>query len=541
VLSDQRFDQPTIYVGRHEACQVRLTGDDQRVSDRHVMIFREADRWFVEPLHDRYRVTNLNGHLLQGKQLVDEGDQLQIGAFDVQVFVDHVGEDQDRAIPLQIIAKSFQELEENEHLENEKVGIPIYAVTKTRSDVFTLPHQRVEYVCSFGLQTIEFEDVRPLMNMVLDTLLEHFDASVVWIGLRTDSEGQLNLAEGRNFHGQAVDAPALARQYAYGVVECGRHVLIPVLEDRPEQSAMAAPLISPDGVLGMIHLESIAGKPRYNETDLDCLTYLCCQTAMVIDKVLRTQTRRLKDVLDAEEALARRVQASVAPWQLPQWPGLQVAVLAEPGGSKTTDFYDVTPTGGQGQAVILIGQSASDTHVAMTIAEICAAFRIGAVHRDAPAVLMRQLNWLLTSKTGEHRWVNAAVAAIDPNNGEFELCPAGEIYASIIEDAGGVQRLRCEGNPPLGKVRKVKFESIQGRLSEGQTLVLCSYSIFRVRNSQGQTFGEDSVLMTLQDAFGQAPGEMLRDLADDMVAFTGGRKCDRDVTIILARKREPGG
>ncbi len=539
VLYDQKINSGTVYVGRHEQCQFRLPGDD-KIAARHLVIFEENGQWFVNPLHDQYQSTQFNNQLLPGRQEITEDCELTVAGYRIKCLLDEKSEE-DAIIPFQVIARSNPELQETAAFTAGQMDLPETVIIKKRIDTFSLSKGRMEYVSGLALRLLEAPDVRGLLSMVIDALLTDMQAYCVWIGLRSDTDGHLHLSAGKDLSGRSIDAPLAARKFAYGVVECARALFQQSLDNLSDRSCLACPLISPDGSLGMVYMESDPGKPRFTLVDLDTLVFICNQMAVAIDRLLRREKEQIVRILSIDQELARKVQARTAPWKLPQWPGLQLAVLSEPGTGSCTDFYDILPLGDK-QGMILFGQTipgASDT--AICIAEISASFRIGAVHRDNPQVLMRQINWLMFTTASEPRKISAGVVSFDPQSGEFFICLAGEVHAFLIETNGKIFKIKTPGNPLIGEARKSKYEAVKGKLGPGQTLALCTGGIFRVASGKGDLFSEEHLLEFFSDSFDQIPARILSDLGDDINAFTGGTKTKNDITLLLLRNTQSNG
>lgn len=530
---DKHFTERTIYIGRKASCQIHLPADES-VSARHVMIFEEQDSWYVEPLHDHYHRTYLAGQLLHGRQPITDGSEIVVGDFKILVFPGDRAED--RAVPVQVIARANRELQDTLALNLEELKLPEGVIVKSRTETFSVSRGRIEYITGSALKMLEQSDVRALMTAAIDAFLGDFQASCVWIGLRTDEQGHLHLSAGKDLFGRSIDAPAVAQQIEYAVAECARAVLFQNSDLFTDRSAMAVPLVSPDGSLGMVYLESLPDKQRFNVSDLDTLMFLGMQIAIALDKLLREQTEQLEQMQSLDQELARKVQARMAPWKLPQWPGLQFAVLSEPGTGNCTDFYDIVPVG-KNHATVLIGHvGRSETDTAISIAEISAAFRMGAIHRDTPPVLMRMANWLVFTTSGEPRGLTAGMLSIHPESGEFVLCLAGPICAYLIDGHGKVTRVSPQNNPLVGQARKSKYEAVQGRLAPGQTLAMCTRGLFQMDLAEGKSFNEEQLMDLLSDCANQLPATILHDLADDVTALTQGQKPSCDITLLILRK-----
>ncbi len=530
---DQKFPDGTIYVGRHADCQIVLPGDD-RILARHLMIFTEDKQWLVEPLHDKFHTTHLNGHALHKRQALSDGDVITICEYKITVFTSETVKKKE--LLFQVIAKGHDELQETAGFGPEELQLPESVVVKLRNDTFSVSKGQLEYITGLTLKMLEAENVRYLMSLVLDALMKDFDACCAWIGLRSDSEGHLHLSGGHDLSGRSIDAPATARKISFAVVECARSIFQQSLADNPERSAIASPLVSPDGSLGMIYLESQPGKPRYTVADLDILVFICNQMALGVDRLLRLQNDQVNKFRTLDQELARKVQASTAPWQVPQWSGLQVSVLSEAGSGMTTDFYDIVPLGEE-QAMVMIGQSAegkSDTSI--SIAAASAAFRIGAVHRDMPQVLTRQLNWVLFTTASEPRELNLGILSINPKSGEFYICLSGMILAGLLTGSGKYTKIQTPNNPLVAQARKAKYEAVRGILKTGQTLALVTEGIFAVKSPSGETISPEHLWDVLSDSSEQVATRMMNDLIDDISAFSGTKRHEKDISVVLLKK-----
>ncbi|MFA5865646.1 MAG: SpoIIE family protein phosphatase [Phycisphaerae bacterium] len=533
---DQHFSGGTIYIGRHGQCQIKLPGDEH-VANRHMMIHEENGQWFVAPVHDQFHTSYLNGHLLQKTEDLLDGDELRVGNFLVQCYTEE--ETAKKTVSFQVIPRSNSDLQAVANLSFTEMHLPESVIIKHRTDTFSLSKGRMEYVSGLALRMLDMPDVRSLLSMVIETVMLDFKACCAWAGLRSDAEGHLVLSVGKDLSGRPIDPPPTAQKFAFATVECACALLQPALGNNPDRSCLACPLISPDGSLGMIYLESDPKNSPYNVADLDTLVFVCNQMALAIDLLLRRERDQMDHIRVLDQELARKVQARTAPWKLPQWPELHMAVLSEPGTQACSDFYDLLPLGDK-QGMVLIGQTTTDSSdAAVCIAEMSAAFRIGAVHRDEPQVLMRQVNWLMHATAGEPRRISAGVLMIDPQSGEFCICLAGNIHAYLIADNGKIVKIKYGHNPLVGKSRKSKYEAVKGTLIEQQTLALCTDGIFSVTSDKDEPFDEKHLLDLLSDSFGQIPARILSDLADDISAFTGGKKASNDITLLLLQKGRP--
>jgi len=208
----------------------------------------------------------------------------------------------------------------------------------------------------------------------------------------------------------------------------------------------------------------------------------------------------------------------------------------ENGSGVCTDFYDVVPWSDK-LAMVLIGQiSGDEPDSAVLMGELSAGFRIGAVHQDAPAVLTRQLSWMLFSTRNDPRRVNLGVLSLVPQTGEFHLVHVGQVRAYVIDGEGDGKRLESPNEQLVGEARKSKYESVSGKLEEGQALALCTGGLFSLASSDGRLFQESQLLDLLSDSQRESPSTVLGELASELSAFLSGERPSQDVTVLLFRR-----
>jgi len=533
LVYDGHFSERTIYIGRQEGCQIRLAGDES-IMARHLMVFEEAGQWFVEPLHDAYHRSLLSGHLLRERQAIEDRAELTVSDFNISVLPSDRVEDQTLAV--QVVTQSTEALQQTADRTVECMGVANATIVKQGTETISLTQGWPEHVASLALKMSAIHDVRALMSMVIDTVFADFDAACVWIGLRTDEQGNLHLASGRDLTGHPVEPPATAQASRTAVAECARAVLYQNTEMFKDHSAMAAPLVSSTGSVGMAYVESRPGRQKFRVPDLDIFMFICTQMAVRLDRILHEQTEQVSAEHAINQRVAKNVQSRVTPWQLPQWPGLNLLVFSEPGQTECTDFYDVVAQGNR-HGTVLIGQTdRTETDTALSIAQVCSAFRIGAVHMDAPQVLTRQINWVVYGSMGQPRRISMGILAIDPGSGAFQVCLVGEVHGYAVDQAGKPIKIEMHNDQLVGQARKSSYQAVQGQLQVNQTLVLCTNGIFEMTSPDGQTFREEQLVNLLADNYSQPPATTLKALVDEVSAFTAGQKPNRDVTVFVLRR-----
>jgi serine phosphatase RsbU (regulator of sigma subunit) len=127
------------------------------------------------------------------------------------------------------------------------------------------------------------------------------------------------------------------------------------------------------------------------------------------------------------------------------------------------------------------------------------------------------------------------VAWIDPAAGAVQFCRAGQrVLLGRIHADGSSEELPADDSPPAGRVRTAAYETRALTLKPGDTLVLASDGAKTAVNSSGEVFGCEGLRNSLCDGVGNAPGQVLSELAADLREHTQSGRAANDVTVVLA-------
>ncbi|MFQ6048467.1 MAG: PP2C family protein-serine/threonine phosphatase, partial [Phycisphaerae bacterium] len=233
--------------------------------------------------------------------------------------------------------------------------------------------------------------------------------------------------------------------------------------------------------------------------------------------------------------LAQQIQARLAPAILPRWDELDIAVFREPGSARTGDMYDIVQLPNGLAGIVIAHASANGPDPAIMISQVQAAFRVSALHGDAPHVLMRELNWLIYDAQSDHRLACCAVL-LEPRSGAIEYCTAGQPGAHIIDQSGRARGLVGLPNPPVGAELASTYASRPEQLDPAEVLVLFTPGFETLSNRSHQPFGRRRLIETLCRSIGQRPTAMLDDLATELRIFRQAGNQPDDITVLLVRR-----
>lgn len=301
------------------------------------------------------------------------------------------------------------------------------------------------------------------------------------------------------------------------------------------------PLISQGELVGLLNLGPRMSELAYSPDDRRLLHNLAAQTApaLRVAQLARQQQSeaRERERIEQELRVARVIQETLLPRQLPQIENWRFAAHWQPARAVGGDFYDFIyyPDGRVG---LFIGDvTDKGVPAAMVMATTRSLLRSSAEGQGSPGEVLAQANELLCPDIPRNMFVTCLYAVLSPKTGNLVFANAGHNLPYLFS-MKGVTELRARGMP-LGLMPGMGYEEIEIALKPGDRLVFFSDGLTEAHDPQGEMFGIPR-LRTILAA--EKPGaDLIADLLRALKGFTGPDwEQEDDVTIVtLSHTPEP--
>ena len=281
--------QETTTLGRSSSNDIFLT--DQSVSREHAKIIKLEDGGFE--IHDlgAKHPTSVNGMVISCHRLKD-GDRIRLGD---SILVFRTGES---------FTTTQVEFLAPEDMSQESVEVA--SLDATRTDIFSTEgvdlsslqkdHQRLMLLYEFGKTTnVHLEDPHLLLDETLNAAFRILDAERGFIALVDEDTGELTCEIVRERSSEPEQEKLeVSSTILHKVLKDGISIMtVNALKDREFRdvksvkeysirSALCAPLIFRNKVIGVVYLDNRASEGRFSEDDLMFLTALSHQAGIAI-------------------------------------------------------------------------------------------------------------------------------------------------------------------------------------------------------------------------------------------------------------------
>lgn len=331
---------------------------------------------------------------------------------------------------------------------------------------------------------------------------------------------------------------------ARGPVEVERLALdSPALRElRATGARLVAPLVGQGELIGLLNLGPRRSEQEYTSDDRKFLDDLATQAAPAVRVAQLVRQQQIeaqqRERLEQELRVARVVQQTLLPKELPELAGWKVAAYWQPAQAVSGDFYDfiALPDGNLG--IVVADVTGKGVPAALVMATTRGLLRVAAEQDPAsPGKVLAHVNDLLCPDIPPNMFVTCLYGVLNPATGRFVFANAGHnLPSKCTVDA--VVELRATGMP-LGLLPEMTYDEHDATLAPGESILVYSDGLVEAHNPQGEMFGFPR-LRTMACGLGHG-AELIEHLCGALADFTGpGWEQEDDVTFVTVERTSPG-
>ncbi|MBS0208445.1 MAG: SpoIIE family protein phosphatase [Planctomycetes bacterium] len=308
--------------------------------------------------------------------------------------------------------------------------------------------------------------------------------------------------------------------------------------DGDVRSGLAAPVCSPTShaLLGVLELLNKRGGSfdRFDECLLDEFgrhAAVALERARLIDDLQRVQAT------EASLAVARDVQRSFMPRELPSIPGYEIATWWYPNAAVGGDYCDVVPMCDRRLGVVIADVSGHGLGPSLLMASVRAALRALMLEHSAPEILLDRLSRALYGDLKDGLFITMLFGALDVERHRLEYSNAGHAPAEHF-CALTNQFMPFESTGlPLGVLEDSQYPQGPALMIEpGDVVVLCTDGIIEAMDATNRPFGRDQLRQIIAAHHQKPAKELIKQIADRVAAHYVGENPDDDLTILTLRR-----
>ena len=300
---------------------------------------------------------------------------------------------------------------------------------------------------------------------------------------------------------------------------------------------VSVPLVSQGELIGLINLGPRLSEQDYSSDDFRLLNTLATQAApaLRVAQLARQQQieARERERIEQELRVARVIQQTLLPKELPQLDNWQIEALWQPAREVSGDFYDFFefPDGKLG--IVIADVTGKGVPAALVMATTRSILRSAAERLVNPGAVLERTNELLCPDIPKNTFVTCLYVLLDPITGRLVYANAGHNLPEKCS-LNGTLELRATGMP-LGLLPGMVYTENEALMEPGESILLYSDGLVEAHNPSGEMFGFPRLRQLI--VVGGECSDQIHSLMDELIKFTGPEwEQEDDVTFVALRR-----
>lgn len=518
-------------IGRLPGCELSLP--DSRISRKHAQILLEGGTYYLEDCGSRnglfvndQRVERCELHAgdridfgVEGSHRIVVGEQARSAAPLIRQAAHLSGEgaagDLGRLSAVLDVARAVQGSLSLEDILRSAVDAALVVTNCTRG--FLMLHSdrhelEVKVARGRNGQSLPEDDLRVPRSLIGKALLARRDLlSMSFDPARIESGGPA----GHTI--QSLDLRTI--------------VCVPLVKIRMGREHETSLLSTKDDTLGVLYMDSREAAADLSSGNRKLLETLAIEISTVLENSRLLEEERKRKNLEQQLAVARDIQQSMLPSQLPQqgW-------LVANGGSQACyqvggDYFDVMPLGEDCWGVVLADVSGKGVSAALMASLIQGVFFAAGNVESRLADTVSRINRYICDRSRNARFVTVFHSLI-ASDGAMRWINAGHCPALLARANGDLERLEASA-VPLGVFPDSRFPVQELQLAAGDKLVIYSDGVSEATNWSREQFGEQRLARIVMENRAASPAELYETLNREVSAFMSGASQNDDLTLLV--------
>jgi serine phosphatase RsbU (regulator of sigma subunit) len=303
----------------------------------------------------------------------------------------------------------------------------------------------------------------------------------------------------------------------------------------PKALLYAIPIAVRNDLYGVFLIEEAPGGLRFRARRLEIITGIAQQAALAIQNDLLQKEMVVRERLETEIQLARQIQQTFIPEQLPQFPGWDLAARWRTARQVGGDFFDVFELPQDRLGLFIADVADKGVPAALFMALTRTLVRAAVKESQGPAEALRRVNELLMPDTKQGMFVTAVYAVLDMNRSELAYVNAGHNPPLWVKCDGSVERLTRTG-VALGASEEARYEQRVIQLQVEDNLLFYTDGVTESFNVEGEFYGEQRLVEAIQANHCSSATEMLDVVDKSLLNFVQDMPPADDLTMLVLRR-----
>lgn len=313
------------------------------------------------------------------------------------------------------------------------------------------------------------------------------------------------------------------------------------IESRRIHDLILAPMRFQSGVKGILAVVNSENPQGFVELDMHLVQALADQAAMSVHFGGLNETLQQKQLMDYDLDVARQIQRSLLPEQIPMVPGIQLAAMNHPARQVGGDYYDFIQLDEKHLGIAIADVSGKGVAGALMMSICRSVLRAQAPGVYSPAQVVKALNAVMSLDITEDMFVTLIYMVLNIDTRELVMARAGHEPAIVCSANNDIRSIDPGGvaiGIGLPEVMEGALEETIVHLQAGDVMVAYTDGVTEAQNARGEEWGLDRLLDTVKATASEGAFRVLQSVNQEQSKFVGECPQHDDTTLLVLKIME---
>jgi sigma-B regulation protein RsbU (phosphoserine phosphatase) len=304
-----------------------------------------------------------------------------------------------------------------------------------------------------------------------------------------------------------------------------------------EEIYTALPLIVNNKIIGLMIFGLKYSGSKFSLKELELLSAVANQAAVSIENARLYQSETEKLRLDRDLELARKIQETLVPKEIPIIEKLDIKGRMIPAMQVGGDYFDVIKIS-ENRILVVVGDvSGKGLSASLYMTKLQTLLNIYSTQFDSPKEILFELNRQIYKAIERHWFITLTLAIFDLDQNIVDVCRAGHVPL-LVSQSGNVNLFQSKGigvGLDKGSIFENTLEEEKIKLNKGEVFLFYSDGITETVNAAEEFFGTETLINILRLNNQKNSEEILNNIISATVNFRDGIDQFDDLTCVVVK------
>jgi phosphoserine phosphatase RsbU/P len=331
------------------------------------------------------------------------------------------------------------------------------------------------------------------------------------------------------FDPQSADETAISRSVAD--LELRSVFCVPLVRMRLSLGDSTSAVSAANETVGLLYLDSKLRPADLGGGSRELVQALAIEASTVLENARLLEQERARQSMEQELRVARGIQQSLLPPELPRQGWLQAAGASTPAREVGGDYYDLAPAGADCWSAVVADVSGKGLASALLAGLLQGALVTAPQGAEALGRRMERINRFLMERTGGEKYATVFHCMIE-KNGRLSYVNAAHCPPLLIRNGRIDSELAATGTP-VGLMEGADYDTAEVTLLPGDKLVAYTDGVTEAQNAAGEFFGRSRLAAAALSHAAGSCDAVREAIANALAAFTESAAQSDDITFLV--------